>query len=134
MTSAYRTDRTVFVSGFGLTQPLPVVVSPDDTFDVSDQQLAVPASTLTTIATYTNSTGGPVFLDGWHGTGQYEGDWFVAVDSVVRPEDRSSASTMRSGVQFTTPRRIENGSIVDIKVQHYGAGTGQFSATLFFHK
>jgi hypothetical protein len=41
---------------------------------------------------------------------------------------------MRTGTQWTTPRRVEAGSIIDIKVEHYGSATGQFAATIFGHR
>lgn len=135
MTATYQTDRLVAIVGGGAgTAPIPVVNSPATTQDITGVNAAVPSSSLTTIVTFTNSLSTPFFFDGWLGTGQYEGDWFVVIDTVTRPEDRSSASTMRAGTQFSTPRRIDPGSIIDIKVQHYGSATGQFSATIFGHR
>lgn len=133
MTNAYRTDRVAYVIGFDSSTPMPVVMKPEATESYPGANAAVPANSVTTIVSFTN-TGSPFFFDGWLGTGQYEGDWFVAIDSVTSPEDRSSASSMRAGTQFTSPRRIEVGSIIDIKVEHYGSATGQFSATIFGHR
>jgi hypothetical protein len=134
MTIAYRTDRVAYVNGFGISNPIPVVARPDVTLEVPGNNAAVPPNILTTLVSYTNVGTEPLFLDGWIGTGEYEGDWFLVIDTVTKPEDRSSASTMRAGIQFTSPRRIEPGSIIDIKVEHYGGATGQFSATLYGHR
>lgn len=133
MTNAYRTDRVAYVNGFDQSNPMPVVMKPEESVSIPGANAAVPANIVTTIVSFTN-TGSPFYFDGWLGTGQYEGDWFVAIDSVTSPEDRSSASSMRAGTQFTSPRRIEVGSIIDIKVEHYGGATGQFSATIFGHR
>lgn len=133
MTNAYRTDRVAYVNGVDSSDPIAVVMKPAETLAIPGANGAVPANIVTTIVSFTN-TGTPFYFDGWLGTGQYEGDWFVAIDSVTSPEDRSSASTMRAGTQFTSPRRIEVGSIIDIKVEHYGSATGQFSATIFGHR
>jgi len=134
MTEAYRTDHITWLNGVSANVSIPVSNNPTLTVDIPGSNVAVVPSILTTIVTYTNSAATPLFIDGWIGTGQYEGDWFFVVDSVIRPEDRSSASSMKAGTQFTTPRRLEPGSIIDIKVEHYGAATGQFAATIFGHR
>lgn len=134
MTNAYRTDRVVYVDGINNSVPVSVVVQPATTESYPGANAAVLPNILTTLVSYTNTGSGPLFIDGWLGTGQYEGDWFFVIDGVTTPEDRSSASTMRAGTQYTSPRRLEVGSIIDIKVEHYGSATGQFSATIFGHR
>ena len=118
--------------GSGST-PLAVVNAPSNTIEYRATNGPVPGNTPTTILTYTNNTGAAVFLDGWTATGQYEGDWTLWLDVQVIDEDRSSASTMRAGRQLTSPVRIEAGSIIDIKVEHFAAATGLFSASIFGH-
>ena len=119
--------------GSGST-PIAVAVAPASTIEYRATNGPVPGNTPTTILTYTNNTGAVVFLDGWTGTGQFEGDWTLWLDVQVIDEDRSSASTMRAGRQLTSPVRIEPGSILDIKVEHFAAPMGLFSASIFGHQ
>jgi hypothetical protein len=133
MTSAYRTDRVVYVDGIGATTSIPVTVAPSATIEYRATNGPVPGNTPTTILTYTNNGTAAIFIDGWTGTGQYEGDWTLWLDVQVIDEDRSSASTMRAGRMLTSPIRLEPGSILDIKVEHAAAGTGLFSASIFGH-
>jgi hypothetical protein len=133
MSNTYTTDRVINFPTGSLATSLPVYLSPKSTILQPDTQVAVPASTVTTITTYTNATADVQYLDGWVATGQYEGLWQLLIDTSFKDERRTSASNMNVGVQYATPIRIAPGSTVDIKVEHYGTGTGQFSATIFGH-
>jgi hypothetical protein len=122
------------VDGFSATAVIPVVTAPAVTDILRGVDNAVPSNVVTTIVSYTNSLSTPFFFDGWSGTSQHEGDWWVYIDMAIVDEDRDSASTMRAGRQFSSPIRVEPGSIIDIKAEHYNGSTGQFAATIFGHR
>lgn len=136
MTSAYRSDRVVFLDGaaFNGDSPLPVVVRPDVSVEIPGENLAVPASSLTTIMTYTNAGTDPLFVDGWTGKGQFDGDWDLYVDTVRKDGGQSVAAGNDAQHMFTSPIRVAAGGIVDLKVTHYGSSTGEFKGTILGHR
>lgn len=130
----YRTDRVVYLDGSAMSStPIPVVNKPLTTVEVPNTVAAVPASTLTTIVTYTNGSD-PFFIDGWTGEGQWDGEWTLLIDNGTQDWDRTTGSRASAGHLFASPVRVPAGGIIDIKVEHYGSSTGEFKATLFGHR
>jgi len=129
---AYRTDRVAYVNGFGGDAAIPTVSAPQASVIVPGTVGVVPTGTLTAIVAYTN-TGSVLFLDGWSGTGQYDGDWYLEINGVPVHEG-NALNVAQAGRNYTTPIRIEDGILVRIMVTHYGAATGKFDASLFGHR
>ena len=129
---AYRTDRVAYVNGFGGDTSIPTVSAPPTSVIVPGSVGAVPASTLTEIVAYTNGAT-VLFLDGWSGTGQYDGDWYLEINGTPVHEG-NALNVAQAGRNYTTPIRIEAGILVRIMVTHYGTATGKFDGSLFGHR
>ena len=129
MTEAYRTDRIFAVSA---DAPIPVIQTPASSVIVPGTDPVVPTSTLTPIVSYTN-TADVLWLDGWSGSGQYDGDWYLEINSVPIHEG-NALNVTQAGRSYPTPLKIAAGILVRIMVTHYGGATGKFDATLFGHR
>lgn len=129
MTEAYRTDRTFFVAS---DTPLPVVEKPSASVVVSGNANTVPPSTLTPVVTYVNAAD-VLWLDGWSGKGQFDGDWYLEINGSPVHEGNALA-TNSPGRAYTTPIKVAAGITVRIMVTHYGGSTADFAGTLFGHR
>ena len=129
---AYRTDRLAYVDGFNLAAPLPVVNAPPTSVIVPGTDLVVPPSTLTAIVSFTN-TGSVLFVDGWSGSGQWDGDWYLEINGSAVHEG-NALNVAQAGRSYSSPQRVGTGILVRIMVTHYGSSAGRFDATLFGHR
>ena len=89
-------------------------------------QSSVPASTLTTVATL--AANGVRFVTKVLCSGHEHAKWELYVDSAIVATKRGEYT---QEFEFdSTPYRIDDGSAMDVKVTHYGAGTPDFDVSI----
>jgi hypothetical protein len=93
----------------------------------------VPANTLTTILTYTN-TGSVLWLDQLIATGQDDAEYEIVINTVTKIKYRTSEQQRTMDIQFPIAQKIAINDVIDIKVTHWGSATRDFDASLIGHK
>lgn len=89
----------------------------------------VPKNTLTTVLSFTNSTGNGIFINGIGGTGTARSEWQIFVDTNLKLRRRMGVAHPFIEIPLFG-FFIANGSIIDIKVTHFENATQDFHADL----
>jgi len=89
----------------------------------------VAGNTITNVFSFTNTTGGDIFVNGIGGTGSARAEWQILVDAAIVARRRTSVATPSIEVPFHG-LVISNTSVVVIKVTHFESGTQDFQADM----
>lgn len=96
---------------------------------VTDEALAVPATTQTTVATYVS--GSDTMVTNIFCSGNDNAKWQVYVNSVLQITQRGSNGDRNVPIVFPTPLLLANGDTLDVKVTHFfTAETLDFETTI----
>jgi hypothetical protein len=111
-----------------------VALFPSETIFQYNTANTVAGSALSTIVTYTNSTGDDIWLDGFIAQGTVDAEYFLYINNVAKVNYRTSEQDRTAKVYFPRLVKIPNGTIVEVKVEHAYTFTADFSATIIGSK
>lgn len=112
-------NSTALAIWLDLTTGSPTTVPTTDILD-SGVATAVPASTQTTVLSYTATAN--TKLTNIICGGIDNAKWQVYIDSVLKITQRAANGDRNLHIPFTTPLLLANGSTIDVKVTHTFAG------------
>lgn len=88
--------------------------------------VSVPDNTLTTVATL--AANGVRFITKIIGSGQYNGEWEVHINSVMKIRKRANGNTVE--FPFENPLKIPASTVLDVKVSHLGGSALDFDSSI----
>ena len=110
---------------------MPITVYPPfaSTIQTVGSQTAVPASTITTLATMTAN--GSRYVTRVSVSGQEYAKYTLHINSVLK-ETKRSGPDRSVEFEFDTPLGLASGDVLDVKVEHFVTGqTPDFEATIY---
>lgn len=109
--------------------PFPVTVvdfnNQTNSFIEFQEALTVATGVLTTVLTFTNSTGEAIFIHSVGGTASANAEWYVYINTVLKLKRRTNVSTTNWQV-LLNKFKMNNGDIIDIKAIHVQGPTQDF--------
>lgn len=108
---------------------------PTQTITQKGSVTTVPKDSLTTIVTYTNTTGGDLWLNQATGTGTLDAFYALYINANEIDNLRSAEQERNVKFAFTKAIKIANNDVINVKVKHsYNGKTGDFDSTIYLHK
>jgi hypothetical protein len=107
-------------------------IHPSETAIEHQTASTIPASTISTVLTYTNS-GDLFFITHINGTGTAAGRWLVYINDVLKITKRTTAAEMNLDLPMHF-FRLGNTDKIDVKVEHYSSNTRDFDCAMHYER
>lgn len=108
---------------------------PTQTITIQGSVSTVPDNALTTIVSYTNTSGGDLWLNMVTGTGNLDALYTLFINTNEIDNLNSAEQDRNVKFAFVKAIKVANGDIIDVKVKHfYNGKSGDFKSTIYLHK